>query len=321
MPGRSASSGEVRTGSSCVIGRPRSRAASSRASGCSGLEQLAHLVGADQAVELAADGGGLVGPRRGPGPRRARRCPGGPGTRAWVRMAASAPSALGGGHHGGEVGVDGEVGLAGAGQGIDLLVAAERLQGVAEARARRGRSRSAAPRRRRAASRAPSSAPSAAWAADCSQTAPSRASGSRRDGRRRRRGRRRARRRRPGPPPARPSRSAVRTNWRAGRQSSSSLAIRISGAPAGHLVQAARPSATPSPSRSRLQARRGAEVSTSQTSAASRKPGAWRSGAQDVAHQRPVAGAHLDQPERARAGPSAPRPRPPRRRSARRTSG
>ncbi len=97
---------------------------------------------------------------RSPMPRRASRS-------VWVRMAASAPLGAGGVHHRGEVGVDGQVGLAGGGQGIDLLMAAQRLQGVAEA----GLGAAVVDQQRRAAvlhEPVAISEPRAAWGADCS---------------------------------------------------------------------------------------------------------------------------------------------------------
>ena len=136
-PGRS-SSGEVRTGRSAMGSLRASKPGGVQlgAVEAGDLEQLAHLVAADQTIELAVDDLGPVGPGAHQGlgaladPQPAQE--GGLGEdRAWPRRRRSgrppAPR---------EVGMDGQVGLAGEGQRIDLLMPAQGLQGVAEARAR-----------------------------------------------------------------------------------------------------------------------------------------------------------------------------------------
>ena len=150
------------------------------------LEQLAHLVGADQPVELAADAC-----RRGRAARAARasarcaRCPAGAGTRPGSGWRVAAPSARAAASTAGKSAWTVRSASPGQCQGIDLLVAPAAPAGCRRSPARRGRSRSAAPRRRRAAiRRAELGARSAAWAGGLlDRPAPAAASGSRPRGR------------------------------------------------------------------------------------------------------------------------------------------
>ena len=214
-----------------------------------GLEQLAHLVGSDQAGELAADHLGAVRARRGQGRGARARCPAGARNRAWVRMRGlarrrPAPRRATAGKSAWTV-RSASPGLA---RGSTFCVAAQRLQGVAGAgrvAAVVDRAGPPPPSRgdqgRRARRRGPPGP------ADCS-TAPGRAApGSRA------RGRRAARPKASSPARVQPDHRsaqppAVRTNWRAGRQSRNSLAMqdhrraRRGGRP-GSSAQRRRPAA------------------------------------------------------------------------------
>ena len=156
-------------------GRDLAHAAASNAGGAGagpdrgGLEELAHLVGRDQPFQLAGDRLGAVRPR----PlqrRRARLDPEPAQELALGQQGGARAGRARRGQNGREVGVHGQVRLAGRSQRADLLVSLERLQRIAEPRRVAAVVDRAAPRRPGATRRSASSAANASCAGERSIT-------------------------------------------------------------------------------------------------------------------------------------------------------